>query len=175
MLARKSLPIGVMVMILIVALASLGVVYGHWSKTLFINGIVQTGNVDAELTVTSVTDNEDVKDVGDCDAWLLDPDGDGKMEKLHVEVHDGYPSYECLVVFDVHSVGSIPVHISQPAWTTPPPAEVTALFDPCYLEGTQLHQSDVAYCTLYIHVEQAAAQSTQYEFHASLDAVQFNE
>ena len=174
MFGKKSLPIGVMVLVLIVALASLGVVYGHWSKTLFINGVVQTGNVDAELTITSVTDNEDVKDVGDCDAWLLDEDGDGKMEKLHVEVHDGYPSYECWVVFDVHSIGTIPVHLSQPAFTTPPPAEVTAYFDPCYPDPTQLHQSEMEYCTLYIHVEQEAAQSTTYEFHAEIEAMQFN-
>ena len=45
MRAHRSLPIGTLFMVLVIALASLGVGYGLWSRTLLIRGVVNTGNV----------------------------------------------------------------------------------------------------------------------------------
>ena len=47
---KKSLPIGTMFMVLVIALALLGVGYALWSETLTIPGSVQTGEVDVALT-----------------------------------------------------------------------------------------------------------------------------
>ena len=47
---KKSLPIGTMFMILVIALALLGVGYSLWSETLTIEGNVQTGEVDVALS-----------------------------------------------------------------------------------------------------------------------------
>jgi len=173
---RKSLPLGVLVMLLVLALASLGIGYGLWSKILFINGTVATGNVDAELTLDWFKDNEDIKDVGTCFAELRMIDGATQYNKLHIEVGNAYPSYECMVRFDVHSKGSIPVLVYQPDFSKVPP-EVAVDFGvvDCYPNPVQLHQSNVAYCTLVIHVKQEAEQNATYDFEGTIEARQFNE
>ena len=85
MFRRKSLPLGVLVMLLVLALASLGVGYGLWSKILTINGTVKTGTVNA-VFVKAFTDDDDVMDdplkdsldLDDCrDVGGVDRDGDG--------------------------------------------------------------------------------------------------
>jgi len=166
----------VLVLLLVLALVSLGIGYGLWSKMLFINGTVATGNVDAELTLERFWDNEIEKDVGTCFAELRMIDGATQYNKLHVEVTNGYPSYECWVIFDVHSKGTIPVLVYQPDFTTlPPEPEVNVNLVDCYADPVQLHQSNVAYCTLVIHVKQDAIQDHLYDFEGTIEARQFNE
>ena len=58
MFRRKSLPVGVLVMLLVLALVSLGVGYGLWSETLKINGMVETGDLDAGWSVERFGDDE---------------------------------------------------------------------------------------------------------------------
>lgn len=73
MLGRRSLPVGAFFMVLVLALAGLGVGYGLWSKVLTIRGTVNTGNVNAAF-VTVFTDDDgvpndplkDFYDVGEC-------------------------------------------------------------------------------------------------------------
>jgi hypothetical protein len=173
---KKS--IVVVVALALLALASLGVGYGLWSKTLFINGVVQTGNVDAELSLEAVWDNEEIKDVGNCWATLENSTANGQANSLYIGVENAYPSYECWVEFDVHSTGSIPVHIYRPDWLDLPPeneVNVYVIEDMCYVDDTQLHQSDRAFCVIYIHVKQEAMQNAEYVFYGEIEARQFNE
>ncbi len=58
---RAALPMGATVMVLVVALAMVGVGYGLWSKTLFIEGTVNTGRVNVAFTA-AFTDDDDVVD-----------------------------------------------------------------------------------------------------------------
>lgn len=176
MFTRKSLPIGTLFIALVIMLALLGVGYALWSDILFIDGTVETGNVDAELSFHgNILENDHGKDVGDCTASLSDQNQDGEDE-LHISVTDGYPSYECWVEFDVHSVGSVPIHIYQPDIVgAPPPDHVTVGIDGCYENDTQLHEGDEALCTIYIHVEQGAIQNHTYTFSAEVETRQFNE
>jgi hypothetical protein len=51
---KKSLPLGAIVMLLILALATIGVGYGLWAKTLYIYGTINTGDLDAVLSVEEV-------------------------------------------------------------------------------------------------------------------------
>ena len=60
-LRRLALPLGAMVMVLVVGLATVGVGYGLWSKTLFIDGTVNTGQVNVAFTA-AFTDDDDVVD-----------------------------------------------------------------------------------------------------------------
>ena len=69
MLKRKVLPVGTLFMVLVLALAFLGVGYGLWSKLLLIDGTINTGVVDA-IFFEAFTDDDDVennelKDDGD--------------------------------------------------------------------------------------------------------------
>lgn len=186
MFRRKSLPLGVLVMILVLGLVTLGLGYGLWSKILYINGTVATGNVDVELSLGEFGDNEVEKDVGTCLAELLMIDEATQPNKIRVTVTNAYPSYECWVTFDVHQKGSIPVLVYQPIFSIrPPEKEVTFKMMDCYADPTQMHKpSERIWCTLYIHVEQDALQNAgrgkegdppAYEFEGTIEARQFNE
>jgi hypothetical protein len=159
-------------MVLVVALAAVGIGSALWFKVLTIDGSVETGNVDAVLSLDLVEENDHGKDVADCGAELLDDN-----MALRVFIENGYPSYECYVTINVDNTGSIPVHIYQPVWNTLPEFDAIT-FDvvECYDDDFQLHGEDEpALCTLYFHVEQNAEQLASYEFDGFIAARQFNE
>ncbi|NIM92150.1 MAG: hypothetical protein GTO18_00335 [Anaerolineales bacterium] len=68
---RKTIPVGVLFMIMVLALASLGVGYGLWSKTLVITGEVRTGDVHA-MFMDAFTDDDDKVDNPDKDSQDTD-------------------------------------------------------------------------------------------------------
>ncbi|MBI5945931.1 MAG: hypothetical protein HY864_16340 [Chloroflexi bacterium] len=168
-MSRKSLPVMSLALILVLVLASAGVAYGMWAETLTINGTVATGNVDAELSIFQVWDVE-TKPIGTC-AAVLSPD----LNALTVTVGNGYPLYECYVKFDVHNVGSIPIHIHQPVLVNPSSTFMTVSYQDCYIQDYQLHTGDLTYCTLKIVILQAAGQSANYTFSGTILAHQYNE
>jgi hypothetical protein len=188
---KQGLPVGALVMVLVLALATLGVGYGLWSKTLYIEGTVTTGNVDAELSVEAVVEDEDIevptqldgedpddtlegKDVGECSAVLLETNQSN--DTLSITITNGYPSFDCWVTFDVLSTGSVPIHIYRPVMTTVPPASAIAweLMN-CYDDETQLHSGEEAFCTIWMHIEQGAEQGETYTFSGTIFVHQYNE
>src|SRR3989304_5319431 len=62
MRASRSLPIGTLFMVLVIALASLGVGYGLWSRTLLIRGVVNTGDVSSVFRGAFTDDDGKVDD-----------------------------------------------------------------------------------------------------------------
>jgi hypothetical protein len=136
-MSRKSLPVVGLALTLIVVLATAGVAYGLWSQTLFINGTVYTGSVDATIQAFEVDQmadfndfcpsggysigkdcdqdgslNDDMeaegKDIAECVAAQIDP------YTLEVTVKNGYPSFSCFVKYGVTNIGSVPIHIYRP-------------------------------------------------------------
>src|SRR3989304_6841781 len=59
---RRGLPFGVMALLLILALAAIGVGYGLWSQTLIINGFVHTGEMDSGLSIAEIDELFDFND-----------------------------------------------------------------------------------------------------------------
>jgi len=173
--------------IVLLALASLGVGYGLWSKILYVNGTVETGNVNAEWTFVGCFDIED-KDVGITDGWI----DTGDRQILHFLIENGYPSYigDCEVEFTY--LGSIPVLVEAIRFI--PGAELTGCVvdqDPftgsfiayCdqltveWVDGlcVQLHEGSKLASSLRVHVEQEAEQSTQYPFSIEVQLNQWND
>jgi predicted ribosomally synthesized peptide with SipW-like signal peptide len=123
---RKGLSIGTIVVILIVALAAIGVAYGLWSQTVKISGTVHTGTVDLHLTGpmeidrgnnfndgkmgNGVNDNDQYlgKNVGRCEAVLVDD------WHMRVTVTNAYPEFNCFVRYDLHNTGTIPLDVYGP-------------------------------------------------------------
>lgn len=68
---KGFLPTGVLFMLLVVALAAIGVGYALWSKVLYIEGTVETGSVDAVFT-DAFTDDDDYVDNPDKDSQDVD-------------------------------------------------------------------------------------------------------
>jgi hypothetical protein len=84
---RKSIPVGTLFMIIILALATLGVGYGLWSKMLYINGTIETGNVNAVFYDAFTDDDGDVDnpekdngDAGTCAEYQYNPAGIGSCD-----------------------------------------------------------------------------------------------
>jgi len=134
---RRGLPFGVMALLLILALAAIGVGYGLWSQTLIINGFVHTGEMDSGLSIAEIDELFDFNDIcpGDGYSIGIDCDKDGSLNDdweaenkdvaectavllndytMEVTVANGYPSFNCFIKWDVHNSGTIPIHIYRP-------------------------------------------------------------
>jgi hypothetical protein len=172
----------------LLALASLGVGYGLWSKTLYVNGTIGTGNVDAIWTAVGCFDLEELKDVGNTTGWI-DPED---PQILHFLIENGYPCYtgDCEVEFTY--VGTIPVHVEAIRFL-PGPELTNCVVDQSPTTGSfvatcdqltvtwanglcaQLHEGDFLGSSLRVHVEQEAEQCSMYTFSVEVQLNQFNE
>ena len=125
--------IGLVFLVLVAMLASLGVGYAMWSKTLTIDGTVSTGSVDAEFTAAYTDDDGVITDAahdGTDGADVGDPDASGKNvdrkdkdvgkssaevgadgQTASVTVLNAYPCYFTTAFFGIHNNGTIPVKV----------------------------------------------------------------
>ena len=157
----KTNKIGVLFLVTALALAGVGTSYAMWSEIITIDGSVTAGSLDIEWSLEGYDDDEiDGKDDTSSIAAYLTDDG-----VLHVELYGVYPCINYWVDFDVHSVGTVPVHF---ALTCTPPE----LFDSEIIKiipddgyallygydaagnyiGTQLHQDEHWYGRLNFHI-----------------------
>ena len=116
--------IGILMLVLVVALASMGVGYAMWDKTLYIDGTVNTGVFKVGFTsIVRSWDSEDWanwnglpwKEVGDAKCELFDsqyvPETDKTVYKtLHMTITNGYPCYWAINKFTLDNAGTIPAH-----------------------------------------------------------------
>jgi predicted ribosomally synthesized peptide with SipW-like signal peptide len=191
---KKALPVGTMFLVLVIALAAIGVGYALWSETLTIQGTVQTGEVDVEFSQYPVEECIDIQGVLTCPeppekadaanctvAWSntsTDPNDNG-ANLLQITVTGMYPSYHCKVGFDVTSTGNVPVHVWLPEPAGDIPDWVATNFEDCYPNGVQLHQGEsTGKCTVDIHFtnDQAPPENSgPITFGWTILATQFNE
>jgi hypothetical protein len=164
---NKRLPLGLLAILLIVLLAGIGVAYGLWAETLTIDGTVNTGEVDVNFGMIDVKEMVSIdgadpvleslypSKVGaaNCDIEVEFPLADDPT--LEVTVTGAYPSWHCIVDFEIKSVGSVPVHVylpeadddeDNPGWAVPECDDI----DP--VDGyIQLHENEIVDCQLVIH------------------------
>jgi len=106
---KRKFPLGAVAVLLTVALAALGLVYGNWSQTLSIGGSVSTGSLSANwelpevfgVPISECTDNEQVKDFG---STSQDPDG----KTLNITVENAYPNYGADCEWHLRYTGQVP-------------------------------------------------------------------
>ena len=174
----------VLSMVMVIALATLGVGYAQWATMLDVDTTVHTGTVDIDFSsvvcsdIPGQPDLGNTKDVGQATCTLVDTDGDGSSDVLEIVVTNAYPSYELLIDLVIRGNGSVPVHIIE-----------TSLVDNTggaldFLEGfwtntnlvcLQIHQADTVAGSIWLHVVQAAQQDTVYTFQVVLTGNQWNE
>jgi hypothetical protein len=181
--------IGLICLALVLALGTLGVGFALWSDSLYLEGTVETGTVNASWTAcycfdTGLDPNPDGsnkgKDVGST-VCQIDPED---PHVLHVTVTNAYPSYwnDCEVEFT--NTGTIPFIIEGFSIT---PGAGTTLADAyganngqiwvAFIDGvgSQLEPGDSAGSSLKFHVEQCAEQLHTYTFTVEILVVQYNE
>ena len=154
---------------LVLALGTMGVGYALWSETIYIQGTVNTGTLDADWSIETYYDDEiDGKDVSSVYAYI-------SGNTLYVEVTGAYPCINYYVFFDVYNDGTIPFHVCQMVCTGPGQFPGTCtITQPTPI---QVHPGDHAYGTIVIHLDNAydPQELTRYTFSCDLTAVQYNE
>jgi hypothetical protein len=173
---------GLLCLAIVLALGSLGVGFALWSDTLYIEGMVCTGEVDVEWTYCGCSDVES-KDVGTitCEIDGSDP------HILHFTVDNGYPCYEADCEVEFTNVGTVPVIIEDINIIPEDFTNASAYgandgeLYVVYVDGIslQLHpfpdEPHTSASSLRIHVEQMAQEDTCYHFDVEILVVQYNE
>jgi len=167
--------LGFLCLALVLAMGTLGVGYALWYEDLYIEGTVNTGTVDVEWSYGPVWDTE-TKDVSWSDVVI---DGD----TMYITIYNAYPSIWYHHQFDIHSVGTIPVHFTDwvidrgnlPAGATLQIWEDSSNPGGGPITDAQLHEGDMWYGCVEVHLDNDAAQGAQYTFSISVMAHQYNE
>lgn len=114
--------------LIVLGISLLGLVYAHWEATLYINGEVESGEVDWEFVPGSVIHKDHGldwnatffpgkgsttldKDVGSTTTVLYDSDGDGDYDILNVTLSNVYPWYWEHIAFELHNNGKVPIKV----------------------------------------------------------------
>jgi hypothetical protein len=164
--------------VLMIALMLAGVSYALWSKTLYIDGTVHAGNVNAEIIAGSSWDTEESgKDVSSISCYV-----DTGTGHLIVTVTNAYPCIDYYQAFSIHCTGSIPVKVQSITVTgnTIPASGVAEIIpdpnqNPDIAVGLQLEQNDYAYGVVHVHLDNHAVQGATYTFNFEILLVQWNE
>lgn len=167
MSARRSFPIGILIMIMMMALAVLGVGYAWWTEELSASAAVQTGSIDVRMGNPLVAE-VDPLDVAECTPGFSE---DGKA--LAIAIENAYPSYVCKISFELTNHGTVPAKI---AGVSLPLVNddlgvlpLNALVSRPMLNPAAPVQADVL-----IRVRPEAAQNVSATFDFSIDIVQGN-
>lgn len=196
MVAGKT---AVLFMSSVVALAGIGASYACWYDDLYVDGTIETGDLEWVIEWYHISDDNDIdwncgdgfenplphevdKDVGYMTATLSDD-----KKTLDVLFHNTYPMYYGHVTFWVHNVGTIPLHIDHVNLYEE--GELVGTFTENFLHvfdddyeilygdsfGMQLHPCEYAELSFSFHLRQPAEQDTIYHFTIEVVASQWNE
>jgi hypothetical protein len=179
-------------LILVLALASVGVAYGAWTQTLSLNGVAATGNINMQfwtgddfLGATAPTgqpntwlthDNETTTEVGACTSA-----SNGKSTTVTINMTNAYPGYECYVWVGPLDNGTVPVKLDRPTFASMP-SWVEAIYAPngpnpddadfCYEDGYALNPGFGQQCKITFKVTDAAPQEANATFTGSVAVTQ---
>jgi len=170
----KSVKLGALFLISIMALAGASAGYALWYDELYINGTVGTGSIGAEFVEAYGEDSEpDNKDVSRIECVVSD---DGKT--LTVTVYNAYPCIDYYNHFYVHNSGTIPIHVGNFVITSsdlPTDTTLEVCWDDLPDDYIQIHPCEKEPGYVHIHLDNDAAQGATYTFTATLTYWQWNE
>jgi hypothetical protein len=97
-------------LLVIFALSVTGYAFANWTKTLTINGTVETATLDLTFSYVSLVTETDPYDVGTTE---LDPSGytTGTVHNVMMTVNNAYPGYKARISFDITNIGTIPAEL----------------------------------------------------------------
>jgi len=172
-----------------IALSLVGASYALWSKTITLDGTVQTGIVDKKIVSVFCSDTGIdpgyTKDVASCTAEI----GIGGDSASFI-LDNTYPSYNIDVTFKEKNVGTIPVKINDVLLTLSGPGGTVSIICmglPCDLVtpemevhyddnfGVQIDPGVTVANSVNMHVRQGAVQGSSYALTVKERAVQWNE
>jgi hypothetical protein len=182
--------LGAIFLMSMIALAGTGAAYALWFEDLYIYTDIHTGNVDVEWS-TGIFWSNQTKDIS---TGLVTKYADSP-NILRCFVWDAYPCVQYRWYFDVHCVGSIPVHFTpfvveaysnlSQAWIQEDEILIYAItlangtyvpFQvPIPLWTLQLHQGEIAWGYFMIHFNNNLPQNDYFVYDFHMQAYQYNE
>ena len=113
----KTKMVGLLVTLMIALMVS-GFAYAHWSKTITINGTVNTGKLHLTPSFEGSTDD----DKGYCTV-----NGVIRGNTLTVTIDKAYPCITVTIEFDIHNDGTVPAGLYK--WTVTYDDKTLTIFD----------------------------------------------
>ena len=112
MKGKKLFPI--VVLVLLVALAAIGVGYAVWDQSLTVNGTAATGKLEVQWDAPTATAIDTAGmagygPVGACSAWRS---GSTIYDNLNIAISNGYPGFRCVVTAGVNNTGTVPAVVT---------------------------------------------------------------
>lgn len=174
---KKSLPIGVLVMVFVVLLAAAGLSYGYWTDSLEATGTLDTGHMDVHWADAyggpGVTNTPGA---GDCSIWI-------SGETLRVDLDTIQPGFYCVLHVKIVNDGTVPVDLDNFDWGYSSGDDLTSYIDAGDFEllgqpscsATYINAGDSVNCTGTIGMSPDAGNDTQglsSVYTLTLDAVQ---
>lgn len=157
--------IGMLVLVLVLALGSMGTAFALWQDVLFLDATVGTGNIELIWTQGEPSAIGDDKDVSTYGCVIVD-------DTLSITIGNAYPCVDYVFPIDLHCTGTIPVHTSftmtagniDPLWITLPA-----------WDGLQVHPAQDLMGEVVIHLDNTADQGATYTVTYDLVYWQYNE
>jgi len=159
MTPRRAVALGTL--LLVVALASLGMAHAVWAKTLTIDDAIAMGYTNADFIAASTDDPPGTidpgydKDVASCEATVVN------TEQVAVLIANAYPSYTCTFTTTIYNGGTLPERREPLEFVVPPVLTVMDLND---LTGVVLDPGQEDVEEFSVHVNQDAEQGAIYYF-----------
>ncbi|MFH1382488.1 MAG: hypothetical protein ABIH70_06285 [Chloroflexota bacterium] len=156
----------------VAALGLLGVGYARWQGELYLQGEINTGEV--EVCIESIAPDDHGIDPGyDKDvAWVevwVDPND---CSRGTATIHNAYPCYTTFVHFTTLVGGTVPVRLQSINIVNPNPCVEVLAWDTM---GEQRHPGEHSDNAMSVHVLQCAEQNATYTFSVEFVYVQYNE
>jgi hypothetical protein len=162
--------IGILALAVVLALGSLGIGFALWSETLYIEGTVATGELDADWILVDYGDSESPeKDVSWVEAYVV-----GKT--LCVTVYNAYPCIDYYVDLEIYNSGTIPLHVCGLNYDLIEMVSVASFtLSLSGVPNMQLHPGESLSTSLSVHLNNNATQGATYSFTFDWVTVQYNE
>jgi len=160
-----------------VALLVTGFAYAVWTETLYIEGTVETGYLDAQMVPRYSWDSEpEGKDYSGIYCYVKE----GEPYTLIVVVKNAYPCIHYYQQFGIENTGSIPLNItriSEPRGNLTGVGRVEVLdsdLGPISLP-IQVDPEGTAWFVLHVHLNNDAEEDSTYTFEVEITVAQWNE
>jgi predicted ribosomally synthesized peptide with SipW-like signal peptide len=167
MSARKTLPIGIIVMTLMIALAGLGVGYASWTEQLTAGGSIQTGSIDVKMEDVEIGE-DDPLEVGRCEYELT-----GDEKGINLIIQNAYPGYRCKPKFYLTNHGTVPAKVMSVNITNSS-GEFDLQSGGVLSDSSLLNPGIPMPATLDFQVSENATEDGYYQFSVSIDIAQGN-
>lgn len=126
---KKFSPFLLVIVVLVFALAALGVGYGLWYENLTIDGTVNTGTVDVIMSHTTPVETVNGGAEDNAKAEAANCYVSGGENDLSLLIDGAYPGWACKFDFRVTSTGSVPVHLDTILAAAPAVNNMPPFFD----------------------------------------------